>query len=423
MNNKILKTDMVDWKLLKLLQPTEMKKISKNQLEKLKTSFKKNGFKSPFYVWENKKDIWCLDGHTRIPILKLLEEEGEVIPKMLPANFIECKNKQEAKKSILIYNSHYASIQPDILSQFISDLNIEELNSEIDIVGIDFNKIFDNQESNELDAEAQISIADELAKKWNIETGQIWELGEHRIACGNSADENLVSKLLNKEKPTCLFTDPPYGVSIGDKNKLLNSINQGKSIEKNIENDCLSPEALKNVLQPIFELSKKYMSEECTYFVCSPQGGELGMMMMMIMKDSGLTPRHILIWKKNSPTFSMGRLDYDYQHEPIILTWVKKHKRPMMGTMKTSVWEVNKPRANKEHPTMKPVELYINAYLNNSDKNDVVYEPFSGSGTAIIAAENTGRKCRAIEIDPGYVAVAIQRWADATGNEPRLING
>jgi len=175
-----------------------------------------------------------------------------------------------------------------------------------------------------------------------------------------------------------------------------------------------------NLLLPTFKNIKSIvMSDDCTVFVTAPQGGELGMMMMM--KEAGLPVRHVLIWKKNAPTFSMGRLDYDYQHEPILLTWGKRHKRPMLGKHKTSVWEIDKPRKSAEHPTMKPVELIENAALNNSDRNDIVFDSFSGSGTTIIACENLNRKCRAIEIDPGYVAVAIERWAQHTGKTPELI--
>lgn len=141
-------------------------------------------------------------------------------------------------------------------------------------------------------------------------------------------------------------------------------------------------------------------------------------MMMMMMKDSGLLVRHVLMWKKNSPTFSMGRLDYDYAHEPILFTWGKKHKKIMKGMHRSSVWEVNKPKHCDLHPTMKPVELYINAYLNNSEDGDIAYEPFSGSGTAMIAGEKVGRKVRAIELDPKYVSVALERWSEITGKNP-----
>ena len=143
-------------------------------------------------------------------------------------------------------------------------------------------------------------------------------------------------------------------------------------------------------------------------------------MMMMMMQESCLEVRHILNWIKSAPTFSMGRLDYDYQHEPILFTWGKKHKKIMAGQFKTSLWECDKPRACDFHPTMKPVELYINAILNHTDKGDIVYEPFSGSGTSILACETTGRSCRAVEIDPQYVAVALERWSKMTGQKPEL---
>jgi len=223
-----------------------------------------------------------------------------------------------------------------------------------------------------------------------------------------------------------IFTDPPYGVSIGKKNVMLNSFQKAGRNLTDIVDDDLSPEELKANIAPAFaEIKNTVMADDCTVFVCSPQGGGLGMMMMMMMmmQESCHQARHVLIWKKNSPTFSMGRLDYDYQHEPILLTWGKKHKRPMLGTHKTSVWEIDKPRENKEHPTMKPVELYVNAYLNNSDENDVVYDGYGGSGTAIIAAEQTRRRARVIEISPHYIDVIIERWQKFTGKEAVHENG
>mgnify|MGYP001577871720 FL=1 len=222
-------------------------------------------------------------------------------------------------------------------------------------------------------------------------------------------------------KASCIFTDPPYGVSIAAKNKMLNQANGGRSCELVVVDDDLSPSELKERLLPAFvNIREIAMADDCTLFVCAPQRGELGMMMMM-MTDAGLRPRHVLIWKKNCPTFSMGRLDYDYQHEPILLTWGARHKRPMRGSHKTSIWEVDKPRESKAHTTMKPVELYINAYLNNSDRDDHVFEPYSGSGTAFLAAEQTGRTCHGIEISPAFVDVAISRWETLTaGKATRL---
>jgi len=130
MEDKIIKTELVEWEKLKLFQPADLKKMSKSQLNKLKTSLKKNGFESPFYVWQDKENIWCLDGHMRIPIMKLLQDEGEHIPLKLPANFIKCKDKAEAKKAVLIYNSKYADISKEGFLSFIDNLDLNNIMDE-----------------------------------------------------------------------------------------------------------------------------------------------------------------------------------------------------------------------------------------------------------------------------------------------------
>lgn len=145
MDNKIIKTELIEWKLLKPFQPSDLKKMSKIQLDKLKTSLKSNGFKTAFNVWQEKDNIWCLDGHHRLLVMKLLEDEGESIPERLPANFIDCKTKKDAKKALLIFNSHYADIEHNILKDFISDLDSEIL-SEINFEGLELSIEEDNPE-------------------------------------------------------------------------------------------------------------------------------------------------------------------------------------------------------------------------------------------------------------------------------------
>ena len=221
----------------------------------------------------------------------------------------------------------------------------------------------DAANASDADAEPQMDKADELRKKWGVQRGQAWQLGEHRLMCGDSTSAGDVARLMKGEKASLEFTDPPYGVAIGAKNRLLNSVQPSGRNLADIEDDSLSPDDLKTKLLPAFQNIKRFvMSDDCTVFVTAPQGGELSMMMMMMMREAGLPVRHVLIWKKNAPTFSMGRLDYDYQHEPILMTWGKRHKRPMQGKHKTSVWEIDKPRASAEHPTMKPVELVVYKY-------------------------------------------------------------
>jgi hypothetical protein len=278
------------------------------------------------------------------------------------------------------------------------------------------------------DAEPQIDRAEELREKWGVESGQLWRLPsrtpgqEHRLVCGDCTDAAVLERAMGGEKADCVFTDPPYGVAIGDKNKFLNSFQpSGRNLE-NIAGDLLGKDDLFDMLVRSFTLTRDVMDDCCAIYVTAPQGGELGLMMMMMMMMSAKLPvRHVLNWIKNSATFSLGRLDYEYQHEPILFTWKTTHKRIKAGAHLTSCWFIDKPRASKEHPTMKPVELYENGYLNSSERGDIVYEPFSGSGTALIAAENLQRQCRAVEISPGYVAVAIQRYHDSFGIRAELV--
>lgn len=304
------------------------------------------------------------------------------------------------------------------MEKLLKDFNLDDLKE----WGFDSAELATNEI---VEGKTDPDAAPEVPQEAKCNYGDLWILGNHRLLCGSSAGHDDVIRVMGSDLATCVFTDPPYGVSIGKKNVMLNSFQKAGMNLTDIVDDDLSPEDLKANIAPAFsEIKNTVMAEDCTVFVCSPQGGGLGMMMMMMMmEESCYQARHVLIWVKNSPTFSMGRLDYDYQHEPILLTWGKKHKRPMLGTHKTSVWNVDKPRANKSHPTMKPVELYVNAYLNNSDEGDVVYDAYGGSGTCIIAAEQTKRRGRVIEISPHYCDVIISRWAEFTDKDPAREDG
>ena len=264
------------------------------------------------------------------------------------------------------------------------------------------------------DAEAQMDKAAELNKKWGVKTGDLFKIGEHRLLAGDSTLAADVARVMGGEKAICVFTDPPYGVSVGKKNIMLNTFQKAGMCLTSLASDDLPPAELGEMLLKVFTLWREQaMSDQCAVFVCSPQGGGLGMMMMMMMMNAGLEVRHILNWIKNCPTFSMGRLDYDYQHEPILFTWTKTHKRKKAGAFQTSLWTVNKPMANKEHPTMKPIELPTCAILNHTDPGDVVVDMFGGSGTTMIAAENTKRVCRMVEKDENFCAVILDRMSRA----------
>lgn len=251
--------------------------------------------------------------------------------------------------------------------------------------------------------------------------GDIWRLGEHRLMCGDSTDEAAIKRLMDGDKADMVFTDPPYGVSIGDKNAALNSVLPSGRCCKNIENDTLSADELYPILVKAMTNARLSCKEDACYFVTSPQGGELGLMMMMMMKDAGLPVRHMLIWEKNSATFSLGRLDYDYQHEPIFYTWTKKHHNYRKGQYRTTIWKYDKPRKCDLHPTMKPVELVANCLNDATKAGDIALDVFGGSGTTMIACEQLGRRARLIELDPHYCDVIIARWEKFTGMKAEKI--
>lgn len=144
--------------------------------------------------------------------------------------------------------------------------------------------------------------------------------------------------------------------------------------------------------------------------------------MMMMMKDAGLEVRHNLIWEKNCATFSMGRLDYDYKHEPIFYTWTKKHNFYGKGKYKNTIWNFDKPRKCDLHPTMKPVELVAEALLNSSKEEDPVIDFFGGSGTTLIACEQLNRRAFLMELDPHYVDVILSRWEAMTGEKAKILS-
>lgn len=301
----------------------------------------------------------------------------------------------------------------------------EELNAVAEDFGIDADEW--DVELDEMPVEPTETTEDDFDEEQDeakpvAQRGDVFVLGEHRLMCGDSANPTDVERLMNGEKADLVFTDPPYGVSIGDKNSALNAATSFVRIERNIENDTLSKDDLLPILTDAMKNCKASCKDDASYYVTSPQGGELFMMMMM-MRDAGLPVRHVLIWVKNMPTFSLGRLDYDYQHEPILYTWGAKHHNYKGGQFRTSVWTYDKPRASKLHPTMKPVELVANCINDGTLNGDLVLDLFGGSGTTMIAAEQLGRKCNMMELDPHYCDVIISRWEKLTGKKAVKVDG
>lgn len=269
------------------------------------------------------------------------------------------------------------------------------------------------------DAEPQLSRADELQKRWKVARGQLWGLGAHRLLCGNATSSEDVARLFRDDRASILITDPPYGVSYADKNTFLNRIGAGCRIQKPIEGDHNTAGEMSALWRTAFTVIRDVLSPGAAYYVTGPQGGDLLVLLLLALRESGFTLRHMLVWVKNNHV--LGRCDYHYRHEPIIYGWVDGPHKFYGGSSQFSTWEIDRPNKSDLHPTMKPVELYARAMRNSSKVGDIVAEPFGGSGTCLLAAEQLGRRCYSLEIAPEYVAVALQRFLDATGTAPQLL--
>ena len=385
------------------------RKITTEQQAALQRSLAEFGTVEPIII--NRATGNVVGGHQRLDALLAL---GETETDVLVGDW----SAEKEKALNVALNKIHGDWDEVKLADVLTELQSAEL--EIALTGFseeEIERLLFKEFEGETDAD---DVPDESQVETRCKRGDLWQLGEHRLLCGDSTVPENVERLIGGIKADMIFTDPPYGVSIGAKNRMLNSFQKAGRNLTDIVDDNSSPDELKSILLPAFKNARALMSDDCTVFVTAPQGGDLGMMMMM-MQEAGLKIRHVLIWKKNAPTFSMNRLDYDYQHEPILLTWGKRHKFYGLGDHKTSVWEIDKPRKSAEHPTMKPVALVKNALLNNSTGKDNVYDPFLGSGTTLIACEQLGRRCFGLEIEPRYCDVILARWEKFTGKVATLL--
>lgn len=233
--------------------------------------------------------------------------------------------------------------------------------------------------------------------------GDTWELGPHRLRCGDATDVSDVSAVVNGEQPVVLWTDPPYGVDYEGANGLT------------IMNDA--PETLPTLLADSFSTVDRVLASGAAFYVAHP-AGPASLTFTQAIHDVGWHYAQTLIWVKDTPV--LGHSDYHYRHEPIAYGWKGGPHRWFGGRDQHSVFEVARPRRSREHPTMKPVTLVEVGLRNSSTRGDLCLDPFLGSGTTLIAAERLGRRCAGIELDPAYADVAVCRWEHYTGQAATL---
>jgi site-specific DNA-methyltransferase (adenine-specific) len=391
------------------------RKITQEQLETLKQSIERNKdyFEARPLILSNRTgELVVIAGNQRYEACKQLGIEE------CPTVLLEGLTEEREKEIIIRDNVSNGEWDEELLQEWDSEL--------LNDWGVDISdmKCFEEPVS---EAEEDDFSEEEAAQaESRVQRGDIWRLGEHRLMCGDSTDAECVKALMGEQMADMVFTDPPYNVAIGSKNAFLNTIQDSNRITEDIANDkgMTDEEIGKTLWKPAFVNMLDNSKDSCAIYVTMPQGGThmMMMMMMMMMAEAKWQVKHELIWVKNSPTFSMGRLNYDYQHEPIVYGWKKTHNWYGKGKFNKSIWNIDKPRKCDLHPTMKPVELVENALLNSSQKQDVILDLFGGSGTTLIACEQLERKCCTMEFDPHYCDVIIARWEKLTGKKAEKIN-
>jgi DNA modification methylase len=385
---------------------------SENQVNQIAASITEFGFTNPILV-DGAKGI--IAGHGRLMAAKKLGLN------QVPVVILDHLSEAQKRAYIIADNklAENAGWDEEILANELHDL--KEENFDLDLIGFEdqeLEKLFTNlYESDENEGEENLP---ELEEKPISKIGDIWLLGDHKLICGDSTKLETYQSLLTNELADMTFTDPPYNVDygntmkdnlIGKKNNKTGKEYKNASGQRTILNDNLGddfPKFLFDCCSNILSLTKG------ACYICM-SSSELHTLQKSFVEAGGKWSTFI-IWAKNH--FTLGRSDYQRQYEPILYGWREKNDHYWCGDRNQSdVWYFNKPNKSELHPTMKPVELCKKAILNSSKTDDIILDPFGGSGSTLIAAEQLKRRCRMIELDPKYVDVIIKRWQNLTGKK------
>jgi DNA modification methylase len=269
-----------------------------------------------------------------------------------------------------------------------------------------------------LDPEPQVDKAEELRCKWGTEAGQLWQVGAHRLICGDSRDPDTILGLFEGgQKFRLLLGDPPYGVDYAGKNELLNRTDRGNRIQKPIANDELGPQAVTALFRDALKQALPFAAKGAACYATVPSGMLLPHF-IAAFDDSGFSFKHLLVWIKQQ--FVIGMADYQPRHEPVLYGWIENGAHYFIrDRSQSSVFEVDKPHASLLHPTTKPVALMARMIANSSRPGEIIYDPFCGSGSTIVAAAQLKRIGYGCELDPGYLAVELERLV-SLGLKPEL---
>ena len=366
------------------------------QVAQIAGSIVEFGFVNPVLVGEDKVII---AGHGRLLAAQRLGLSE------VPVIVLDHLNEIQRRALVLADNqiSANAGWNDELLSLELSDLASDEF--DLSLLGFTedaLNELLNNSNDPGLVDEDAVP---EVEPNPVSQLGDVWQLGNHRVMCGDATSAEAMSALMDGQMADMVFTDPPYNVDYGNAAK-----DTRQTKDRRILNDNLGDafyDFLHGAMIQMLSVTKGAL-------YVSMSSSELDTL-QKAFRDAGGKWSTFIIWAKN--TFTLGRADYQRQFEPILYGWKEGNDHFWCGARdQGDVWFINKPNKNDLHPTMKPVELVERAIRNSSKSQDIVLDAFGGSGTTIIACEKTGRYGRVLELDPKYVDVIIKRWQDYSGS-------
>ena len=393
-----------------------------SDIEKIRKSITDYGFATPFFIWRNDATNYVLDGHGRVKALQAMQHAGEINPP-LPVVYVDCKDESAARNLLLRINSTYGLMTADTVRDFIKDLSIAIEDIRLPCGTIDLSFMQEEADTKDDDkAPAAIMDTPPISK-----TGEIYELGWHRLICGDSTEDDILSAVMGDSKADLILTDPPYNVDYA-----------GKTDEKlKIDNDKKDSAAFTDFLTKAFVSMFATAKAGAAFYIFYAQVNSD--LFINALKNAGYKPHQYLVWVKN--IFTLSFADYKWKHEPIMYGWkdgashnfygalnlstvfdkkkdiekmskeeLKTELKRIANSIPQDIIYEKKPPRNTEHPTMKPVELLTTFIKNSTKSEDIVLDPFGGSGTTLIAAAKTGRTARLVESDPHYCDVIRRRW-------------
>lgn len=360
---------------------------SAEQINKIRSSLREFGFVNPLII---DRDHNVIAGHGRLEAAKA-EGYAEV-----PCVFVDEMTEAQKKAYILADNRMAldAGWDDDLLKVELEAL--QNMDFDLGLTGFDEKEIADlfgmGNNSEVEDDEFDLTAA--LDKASFVEKGDIWTVGRHRLMCGDATDPNDVEKLMSGKKANLIVTDPPYGVSFKSSSGLT------------IQNDSMKDEEFYKFLNTAFFNMAAHLEKGGAAYIFHADTEGLNFRKAFI--DAGFHLAGVCIWVKNS--LVLGRSDYQWQHEPVLYGFLQNGKHPWYSDRKqTTIWNYDKPKRNANHPTSKPLDLLGYPICNSSQENAIVIDTFGGSGSTMMACEQTNRMCFMMELDEKYASVILRR--------------